>query len=406
MDIREVIAGANSREGGSAPEPGEDSNRDGPPYGNDGDADAEEDSTDGEASSPARKKRKSDRHPGKPKNTLVWEHIIITEQPSGVNDQKCKYCDKVKLSKQLQTTFWTMHLVDPAKGCPNCPLEVRQALAANSRSADVHRAASMISDQTPAMLAAKMHPPIRRKKKSEGGGGGTAGPSPSAAGTPSRSKSFHNQMKPTIVGICGSQRTGSFNKMLFGLAMQQLSAEGANAKEIDLKALDLPIYDADLEKDNFPQAAKKLKADLVSADGIIIVCPEYNGFVSPLLLNAITWATRGEGRMYAGFKDKFVTLMSASPGTMGGVRMLRSLQQMMQDMGAIVVPGNNSVGNAFQTFDLEGQICDERALRKVETAVYQLVRYTRYQANRDRDAVMDDTVVRMHNMGEYGRVDW
>ena len=86
-----------------------------------------------------------------------------------------------------------------------------------------------------------------------------------------------------------------------------------------MKELNLPIYDADLEKDNFRAAAKQLKADFVAADGIFICCPEYNGFVTPLLLNAITLATRGEGRMYAGFKDKVVCFMCAIPGTMGGL---------------------------------------------------------------------------------------
>jgi len=348
---------------------------------------------------PPSKKLKTDRTPGKPKNTIVWNHVIVTELPGAIHEQKCKYCGKTKMSKQLQTTFWTMHLVDPVKGCPNCPLEHRQELAANSRSADVLRAASQISDQTPAMLAAKLNPPIRRRKKTD--------KLPKEPGTAaSRSKMFANQKKPTIVGLCGSHRAGSFNKMLYNLAMQQIGAEGAIVKEIDLRALNLPIYDADLERDDFPEAAKQLKKDLVAADGIFICSPEYNGFCTPLLLNAITWATRGEGRMYAGFKEKVVLLMSASPGTMGGIRCLRSLQQMMQDMGAFVVPGNNSIGNAFQTFDRDGQLCDERALRKVEASAYQMVRYSRFHTNRDGDVVMDDNIMRMHNMGEYGRVDW
>ena len=255
------------------------------------------------------------------------------------------------------------------------------------------RAASQISDQTPAMLAAKMQPPIRRRKKNETTSQG-------------RSRSYVHGNKPNIVAICGSSREGSFNKMLFDLACQHITQEQGILTPVDLKELDLPIYDADLEKSDFPEAAKRLKADLISADGILIVSPEYNGMCAPSVLNAITWATRGEGRMYAGFKEKFVSVMCASPGTMGGVRMIRSMNQMLLDMGALVVPGNNAVGNAFQTFDRDGGITDERALRKIEVTAYQLVRYARYQNNRERDGMMDDQVQRMHNMAEYGRVDW
>ena len=57
-------------------------------------------------------------------------------------------------------------------------------------------------------------------------------------------------------------------------------------------------YCQDLEKPEnggIPAAAEAFKAQLVAADGILITCPEYNGGITPVLLNAITWATRGEG---------------------------------------------------------------------------------------------------------------
>ena len=127
MDLREIIAAGGSAHG---MDPAQAMKED---YGSPG----HEGMDDGDM--PPRKKSKA---AGKPKNTLVWEHVQITEQENGINEQRCKYCDKTKMSKQLQTTFWTMHLVDPVKGCPNCPLEVRQELAAGSRSSDVHVSAS------------------------------------------------------------------------------------------------------------------------------------------------------------------------------------------------------------------------------------------------------------------------
>ena len=73
---------------------------------------------------------------------------------------------------------------------------------------------------------------------------------------------------------------------------------------IDLGALALlPLYDESLKEDAFPAAATALKASMTAATGLVIACPEYNGSVTPLLLNAITWATRGEGPMYSGFQE-------------------------------------------------------------------------------------------------------
>lgn len=150
---------------------------------------------------------------------------------------------------------------------------------------------------------------------------------------------FKTLKAPTIVGLCGSQRTGSYNRMLHDAAMKSLESKGAIVKPIDIAALDLPLYNPNMEKDSFPQAAHDLKAALVAADGLLITSPEYNGFTSPLLLNALTWATRGEGDMYAAFKGTHIAVMATSPGPMGGLRMLRSLHQYLLDMGAIIVPG-------------------------------------------------------------------
>lgn len=215
---------------------------------------------------------------------------------------------------------------------------------------------------------------------------------------------FQTLRKPRIVGLCGSQRIGSFNKILHDTALEKLEKEGAIVSCIDLESLNLPLYNPNLEKEHFPESAKTLKSALIGADGIFIACPEYNGFVSPLLLNAITWATRGEGDMYAGFKSKVVSLMSTSPGPMGGMRMLRSLQQMLQDMGAVVIPGNTAIGNAYQVFK-DGKIVDERSLTKVVGACHQLVLFARYVANSDHQCAVAQQVMKLQNMGEYGKVD-
>ena len=329
---------------------------------------------------------KSDRS-RKSLSQLVWSHISVSGNPDGTNRQTCNYCGKTKTSKQLQTTFWCKHLVDQGKkGCPSCPIEVREMLAAKSGSADVHRAAGQEA-------------PIKKPAASI--------PTSARQGKRKKQKISQNASRqPTIACICGSQRVGSFNKMLRDAAMERLTEEGAIVVDIDLKLLDLPLYDPDLESENFPASAHNLKNDLIAADGILIASPEYNGLLSPLLLNAITWATRGEGRMYAGFKNKVVSLMSTSPGAMGGMRMLRSLQQMMQDMGAIVVPGNTSIGNSFHVFDRDGRMVDERAFKKISTACYQLVHLAQAHANRDVEDPMEGEVVKLPNMGEYGRADW
>lgn len=71
-----------------------------------------------------------------------------------------------------------------------------------------------------------------------------------------------------------------------------------------------------------PENALKLKALMKAHQGYLIACPEYNSSITPLLKNAIDWASRpepGEPSL-ACFKEKVAVLMSASPGGLGGLR--------------------------------------------------------------------------------------
>jgi len=191
---------------------------------------------------------------------------------------------------------------------------------------------------------------------------------------------------------------------LLNCGVSALTGMGAECEVIDLAALNLPLYAPDDEKDNFPEAAKQLKAQLTAADGLLITCPEYNGILSPLLLNSITWATRGEGGMYDAFKGKCTCVMATSPGQIGGLRMVRSLQQFLQDMGAVTIPGNVAIGGGFKAFD-ENDALDERNAAKVQAVCGQLMHFARFEANRDSHCSVLQELKRQQCMAEYGNLE-
>ena len=223
---------------------------------------------------------------------------------------------------------------------------------------------------------------------------------------PSSFENFVRSLRPPkLLLICGSSRVGSLNRMLLETALEMLRSEGAECEVVDLGALKLPLYDMDAEKAAFPPEAADLKAKMVACDGMIIVSPEYNGMPTPLLLNAITWATRGAGAQYAGFSGKCVSVMATSPGPMGGIRVVRTMQQMLQDMGAVVIPGHCTLGHAYKLFDTAtGQLTDETARKKVEAACGNLLHFARFEANRDKDDCIVRLLKKQRLMGEYGEV--
>jgi len=137
----------------------------------------------------------------------------------------------------------------------------------------------------------------------------------------------------------------------------------------------MPIYNQDFEASSgIPDAVQQLKADLQSADGWIVASPEYNGFSTPLLLNAVTWCSRGDpdGEMYATFKGKSAVVLSASPGAMGGMRSLNPNRQLLTNLGVSVLPDSVAVGGAFGAFDDSGALTNEGQNAMLQGAVEKL----------------------------------
>lgn len=174
-----------------------------------------------------------------------------------------------------------------------------------------------------------------------------------------------------ILAFAGSARKESFNKKLVKIAAEGAKAAGAEVTYLDFRDLPLPLYDADLETaEGLPDNALKLKALMKAHQGFMIACPEYNSSITPLLKNAIDWASRsepGEPSLVC-FKEKVAGLMSASPGGLGGLRGLVHVRSILSNIGVLVLPDQKAIGSAHQAFDENGNLQDEVQ----QTAIMQL----------------------------------
>jgi chromate reductase, NAD(P)H dehydrogenase (quinone) len=176
--------------------------------------------------------------------------------------------------------------------------------------------------------------------------------------------------------IPGSARAASLNRKLAAAAAVLAQEAGASVEEIDLRALALPLYDADIESaSGVPESALRLQGAISAADALLVVSPEYNGFPPPLLLNAFDWLSRSaaQGARPSGLAattNKPVALLSASPGLLGGLRATNQLRQYFQMAFAmIVVPQQFALSRAHEAFDERGEFTDEKTRRAVEGAL-------------------------------------
>ena len=190
-----------------------------------------------------------------------------------------------------------------------------------------------------------------------------------------------NQAAPVhLLVLPGSSRTGSLNLTLARAACRMAETQGATTRLLDLRTLALPVYDGDIEAGpGVPPQAGVLIEAIVAADAVLVVTPAYNGFPTPLVINAFDWLSRApaSGTRPAGLKataGKPAGLLSASPGPLGGLRSMNFLRQYLQMAFAMLVhPRQFALVRADQAFDGEGGLKDDKARDAVAAVVASLL---------------------------------
>lgn len=185
-------------------------------------------------------------------------------------------------------------------------------------------------------------------------------------------------MTVKLLAISGSCRKDSLNARLLAAAVRSARTLGAEVSELDLRALALPIYDGDLEDSaGLPAACIAFKQALNEHHALLVASPEYNGFFSPLLKNAIDWASRPQEGKPSPFAGQVAALLAASPGGLGGIRGLPALRQLLSNLGVLVTPSQMSLPNASEAFATAGNLASAAQQQMLEKVVGELLQTAR-----------------------------
>jgi NAD(P)H-dependent FMN reductase len=163
---------------------------------------------------------------------------------------------------------------------------------------------------------------------------------------------------PTIIGISGSLRRGSFNTLLLRAAVE-LAPAGTTIEIGSIQGI--PLYDGDAEAaTGVPGPAQALKDQVAGADGLLIASPEYNNSIPGVAKNAIDWLSRPAADIPRVFGNKPVVVMGATAGPNGTLLaqlawlpVLRTLGTAYWSGGRMIAPG------AGKLFDADGRLADE-----------------------------------------------
>ena len=176
----------------------------------------------------------------------------------------------------------------------------------------------------------------------------------------------------SILGIPGSLRKGSYNRLALRVA-QQLAPADAKLEIFDLHGI--PLFNQDDEQ-NPPPALTEFKRRIRAADAILFATPEYNYGLPGVLKNAIDCASRPYGD--SAWNGKPVGIISAAAGVLGGARAQYHLRQSFIFLNMYPLNGPEvMIAKAHEKFDANGNLTDETANTLIAQLLQNLVDWTR-----------------------------
>lgn len=143
---------------------------------------------------------------------------------------------------------------------------------------------------------------------------------------------------------------------------------------------DIPLYNADLDGDQPPAAVARLKEAIKTADGLVFCSPEYNYGIPGVLKNAIDWASRPG--FASPLKGKPALIMTASPGTAGGVRAQSQIRDALTATLARPLVRQHIAIASVATRVQDGQLVDKPTLDIIQAGLQELLEEIRWIAAR------------------------
>ncbi len=175
-----------------------------------------------------------------------------------------------------------------------------------------------------------------------------------------------------IVGLGGSLARTSTSLAALRVALDGAADAGATTVLLDLRELDLPMYDPAADG-QLPAAAAALVEACYDADGMLWSSPMYQGTISGAFKNALDWLHTLGSREPPFLHDEVIGLISAAGGTQG-LQAINTMEFAVRALRGWAVPYVVPVASAARVFDSAGRVTDEGVERQLRILGAEVVR--------------------------------
>lgn len=170
-----------------------------------------------------------------------------------------------------------------------------------------------------------------------------------------------------VVGIGGTLREGSSSLGALRRALAAGGGAGAETELLDLRALELPMYEPGRALEEYGPGVRRLVGGLRGADAVLISTAAYHGTLAGVTKNALDFAQFLSGGERPYFAGKVVGLISTAGGEQAGATATGAMVDVVHALRGVVAPLMVSVSKSWQRTDGSGNVTDELYGRRLDS---------------------------------------
>jgi chromate reductase len=164
-----------------------------------------------------------------------------------------------------------------------------------------------------------------------------------------------------IIVISGTNRPGSNTRKVAGQVLELYTRLKVPVQLLDLAELPAEIF-SPTSYASKPASFQRFNDAILSAHGVVVVTPEYNGGIPGILKYFIDMLKFPES-----FEQRPVCFIGVAAGIWGALRPIEQLQMIFGYRNAYIYPERVFMPRIGDLLDLEGRIKDADLVKRLES---------------------------------------
>ena len=175
------------------------------------------------------------------------------------------------------------------------------------------------------------------------------------------------EKRPHVVGIGGTLRDSSTGLRALERALAAAEEAGATTELLDLRELDLPMYEPGKPLEDFGESTERLVEAMRGADAMLWSTAAYHGTLAGVTKNALDFAQFMARDEKPYLQDKVVGLVATAGGGMAAVNAINAMVNVVHALRGVAAPLSVPVTQSWKVFDDEGYVNDEGVAGRLES---------------------------------------